>query len=731
MYTIRKMRGPWVPVLIVVLLLLLGYWTESMTFGAFAVFMAAWFWGGLAGLGAAVVAWLMYLGHGMSDRTMLLDALGLAFVAAGGHLLKRRADALALRQARIRGSLRAILHASKRVARFEDPDELLRRAPRFFEEGPARGACVLRVEGDEIRVESGDCRPEEWREPLLRASQGDEPLYLDGGGRGPYRFLVPMCDRYVLCVEPAGPLEEDERDLITAFANLVCLVRRRLQENREAEQFSRLMTALASSRSLSEASEKVIQLLLPVLGASGGLVVIFRGGRFEPLAMVGRIPAAERELLENGLPAGWGGVWRSYIQRRPLFIEDYGAFDLKVESVYEAGVQSLAFLPVSGERRARIVLVIQDDKVRSWEDEEREFLVLVARGLGLMAEQFLTRERMNALLRLEREVFDSPIELAYDRLLAYAVRLVPGGEAGSLLVRTPEDDFRYTASLGYEQEGLKKIRFSLEDVRDVWYGAGDEAWLRGEPRVFSAVEQDIAEVSYKTAPIEVIDQAGRVREIKANLCLPIVYQGEVLAVLNIESFSDPEAFDDESVEAARVFAQQAALLLHEQHYRNLLERAAHTDPLTGLPNRRAFDEEFAVMWQSAERYGYPLSVLVMDLSRFKEINDRYGHAAGDQVLVRVGRVLSEITRNGDRIFRWGGDEFAVLMPHTVLLGAVRAAERYARAIEQVCVETTCVGVNIGAAAFPEDTRDPAELIKLADARMYQAKRSGLVVEPRS
>jgi len=725
------MRDAWVSGLIVVLLFALGFWTRSLTFGAFAVFMAAWFWGAPAGLAAAVLMAGGYLLLGWGAPVSWLDAAGLLLLALGGALLKRRSDALRLRQARIRGSLRAILHASKRVARFEDPDELLRRAPRFFEDGPARGACVLRVREGEVAVEAGTCDPEAWLPHVFRAVEEGEAVYVEGGGSGPYRFLVPMCEGYVLCVEPAGALESDERELIAAFASLVCLVRRRLQENREAEQFSRLMTALASSRSLTEASEKVIQLLIPALGVSSGLVVVFRSGRFEPLAMVGRIPEAERELLENGLPAGWGGVWRSYIQRRPLFVDDYGAFDLKVASVHEAGIQSLAFVPVSGERRARIVLVVQDEKVRTWSEADRDFLVVVARGLGLMAEQFLTRERMNALLRLEREVFDSPIDLAYDRLLAYAVRLVPGGEAGSLLVRTPEDDFRYTASQGYEQEGLKKIRFSLEDVRDVWYGAGEESWRRGEPRVFSAVERDIAEVSYKTAPIEVIDQAGRVREIKANLCLPIVYQGEVLAVLNIESFSDPEAFDDESIEAARFFAQQAALLLHEQHYRNLLERAAHTDPLTGLSNRRAFDHEFRVMWQTAERYGYPLAILIMDLSRFKEVNDRFGHTAGDQILVQVGRVLDGITRNGDRVYRWGGDEFAVLMPHTNLLGAVRAAERYAHAIEQVCVKDVCVGVNIGAASLPEDTRDPAELVKLADARMYQAKRAGLIVEPRS
>ncbi len=724
------MRTSWSYGLAAVLLLALGFWTKSAAFDALAVLLTSWRWGGFVGLGVVALAAGAHLLTGQGASLNGTDAAGLALLALGGALLKRYNDALHVHHSRVRKSLRAILRASRRVARFEDPDELLRSIPDLFEDIPARSVCMLRIAGEEVAAWAGSCAPERWPPHLVRVAGEEEPVFLDGDGSGPYHFLVPMCEGYVLCIETDDPLEEDERDMISAFANLVCLVRRRLQENREAERFSRLMTALASSSSLTEAVEKVVQLLIPALGLTAGLVMAFRAGRFEPLALVGEIPEAERELLERGLPAGWGGVWRSYIERRPLFIEDYGASDLKVDSIYQAGVRSLAFVPVSGEKRARVILVVQDDKVRRWTEDEQEFLIVVARGLGLMAEQFLVRERMDALLRLEREVLGSFIDEAYETLMRYAVRLVPGAEAGSLLVRTPEGDFRYTAALGYDQKGLRKIRFSFEDVRDAWYGAGEEAWLRGEPRVFSSTVRDIAEVSYETAPVEVIDRAGRVREIEANLCLPIVYQGEVLAVLNLESFSDPEAFDEESIEAARFFAQQAALLLHEQHYRNLLEQAANADPLTGLPNRRAFEQEFTVMRQTAERYGYPMSVLIMDLNRFKEINDRYGHTAGDQVLLRVGKVLAEITRNGDRIFRWGGDEFAVLMSHTNLQGAVRAAERYARAVERVCIEDTCVGINVGAATWPDDTRDPAELIKLADARMYQAKRAGLVVAPR-
>ena len=117
----------------------------------------------------------------------------------------------------------------------------------------------------------------------------------------------------------------------------------------------------------------------------------------------------------------------------------------------------------------------------------------------------------------------------------------------------------------------------------------------------------------------------------------------------------------------------------------------------------------------------------MELRGFKQVNDRLGHAVGDLALMKVAEALQREKRNGDRIFRWGGDEFAALFPHTGKEGALKAAFRYARAIEALCFGGLCLGVNIGLAAFPEDGKTPDELLSAADSRMYQAKAQGLAV----
>ena len=702
-------------------------WPGSYSIAVMAVFLFALAWGQGAALLLSAGLLLISLWQSPEPLTNVFLAGAMGLAAWLGYELGLRVRDIEQHQRQLKSDLRAMLRAADRAGRYQDPEELLHRLPELLSDARLRKVCVFEV-GVETRLLSGDCDPGELPVDPKNVLQDDRPGYYEG--ENAHLLLLPMCERFVVAVESSAPLDDDERSLIRAFVNVVCLMRQRLEENVEARHFGRLMEAMASSDRLEEAVEKVLQLLLPMLDASSGVVMIFRMGRFEPLAMAGKMPAAEEALLLAGLPAGWGGIWKSYISYRPLFISDYGKFSLRVQEVYDAGIRSLAFVPVSGERRARIVLVVQDERVREWTEEERDFLALVARGLGLMAEQFLVRERLDALLRLEREVLGILIDEAYETLMHYAVRLVPGAEAGSLLVRTDSGNFVYAAALGYDIEELRKITYTMADMRDGWYQAGREKWEEGEPRIISTVEQDIAHMSYKTAPVEVIDQAGRVREIKANLCFPIVYQGEVLALMNLDSFSDPEAFDEESVDVSRIFAQQTALLLHEQHYRRLLERAAHTDPLTGLPNRRAFDKDYATFWSSAKRYGYPLAILIIDLSGFKEVNDRFGHAAGDQALREVARVLTSLVRNGDHVYRWGGDEFAVLLPHTTLGGAVRAAKRYAAAIEKVCLEEHCIRANLGAAAFPEDAADPEELLALADSRMYQAKASGLVVEPR-
>lgn len=154
-----------------------------------------------------------------------------------------------------------------------------------------------------------------------------------------------------------------------------------------------------------------------------------------------------------------------------------------------------------------------------------------------------------------------------------------------------------------------------------------------------------------------------------------------------------------------------------------------TDALTGLANRRTFDERLAVELARTRRYGTPLALVMMDLDHFKDMNDRFGHPAGDEVLRRVAATLEREKRLGDVVARYGGEEFAAVLPHTDAGAAQAWAERVRQLIASTQVSsdagalsvTASFGVAEAAATLLDD---PGGLVGEADRALYAAKRMG-------
>jgi diguanylate cyclase (GGDEF)-like protein len=196
-------------------------------------------------------------------------------------------------------------------------------------------------------------------------------------------------------------------------------------------------------------------------------------------------------------------------------------------------------------------------------------------------------------------------------------------------------------------------------------------------------------------------------------------------------------FADEELEARifaalRVKAAHAELRDRNQQLESMLhsvEALASTDALTGLFNRRRFSDVLKREFAVTKRYRNTLSCLMMDLDHFKQINDRYGHDAGDQVLKEVARRITGSLREVDLAARYGGEEFVVLLPHTGRVDARVVAERLLRNIRgqsfQFGSEVHTLTVSIGYAGNADVHSDRAEdLVKLADLALYEAKRAG-------
>jgi diguanylate cyclase (GGDEF)-like protein len=247
--------------------------------------------------------------------------------------------------------------------------------------------------------------------------------------------------------------------------------------------------------------------------------------------------------------------------------------------------------------------------------------------------------------------------------------------------------------------------------------------------------------------------------VVAETVVPICVQDKILGVLNLESESR-DVFVPASVLAFEAFADQVAGAIHlasvnerlgeaslqleqkthalEQANEHLagaietLHRISTQDGLTGVANRRHFDETLALEWRRAARSRSPLSLLMLDIDYFKAFNDAAGHQAGDDCLRRVAQALLEnLHRAADLVSRYGGEEFAILLPETDGDNARAVAETIRERIESMAIEHPDaplghVTVSIGLASVvpPRDGANVGEFIRCADAALYDAKRAG-------
>jgi diguanylate cyclase (GGDEF)-like protein len=166
-------------------------------------------------------------------------------------------------------------------------------------------------------------------------------------------------------------------------------------------------------------------------------------------------------------------------------------------------------------------------------------------------------------------------------------------------------------------------------------------------------------------------------------------------------------------------------LLEFKAYLDVCEEAAFTDHLTGLANRRRFERQLEREVGRMARFGHPFSLLMLDIDSFKNLNDSYGHDAGDEAIRRLSRVLREGTRGIDLAARIGGEEFAVILVETSKEGALEVAERLRAAIKALEIPMAGhITGSFGVAECPSDAQTSAGIVKAADVALYEAKRNG-------
>ncbi|MBN2232532.1 MAG: diguanylate cyclase [Deltaproteobacteria bacterium] len=217
-------------------------------------------------------------------------------------------------------------------------------------------------------------------------------------------------------------------------------------------------------------------------------------------------------------------------------------------------------------------------------------------------------------------------------------------------------------------------------------------------------------------------------DIAEALIIPVSWNGMVRA--NWQLFANrPGTFTMDDIQLFWVLTMQCEMIFHHLAAAEPARQQTYIDPLTGLFNRHYFDHQLAVEFDRSQRQHTPLSLLMLDIDNFRQLNERFSHQAGDRVLQEIGRLLRRSTRRVDIISRHAGEEFSIILPHTDHVKAYLIGERIRRATEKHLFPVNLqqpVGltVSIGIAAYPETSPTPADLVRHADAARYEAKRLG-------
>ena len=252
------------------------------------------------------------------------------------------------------------------------------------------------------------------------------------------------------------------------------------------------------------------------------------------------------------------------------------------------------------------------------------------------------------------------------------------------------------------------IRFTHRDESSAKLFPWEETIAEGTPtrgRLLGIAEESCHDKTFSVSSAPIIDEKGNSR-------------GALASFEDVSQLEKKKQELREMVDTLHASSEQ----IKKQNFE--LEVLATRDPLTGCFNRRSFLERFEKEWNSAANADHPLSAIMVDIDHFKSVNDNYGHSTGDEVLSRVAVALRETVRESDMVCRFGGEEFAVLLPHTDINDCELVAEQLRSQIQQLEFEQLSVTASLGISSRSESPKDPQDLLDQADRCLYVAKRNG-------
>ena len=589
----------------------------------------------------------------------------------------------------------------------------------------------------------GRCRPPRWRrsQPLFAVDYRNDPR-----GEG-VRAAVVQEGFDTLCTAPLmdgthllGLLNvyhdrphhwtPDELDTIGALATQASVAIQAAQDFErmatwaaQLQSIQQLGTRLSRLSSVAEIGQSIATELRQLIDYHNARVYRLVGDDLIPVAMQGQVGEYVDETPDQLRVAMGEGITGWVAEHRVAQNLGDAAADPRADTIpgtEEDLDESMLLAPMVFDDQVLGVLVLSKLGLNKFTDDDLRLLVIYASFAGQAMANADTTERLREqTLALEQQL------RGQRELLQITESILTTLDARGVLESITDRLGRLIVCDNVAIEVVDPSSGLLTPLtaRGIHAAYYLESWEPGETGVatwvvehnepvFITDERNDPRVNHFRDDIESIESIDG-----SLIVVPLRGRGGAIGVLTIERLGIGNIFSAEEFELVQLFAAQVSIALQNAEVFQAVEIRARTDDLTGLFNHGTFQE-----WlERSVRDGQPFSLIMLDLDDFRNVNNDLGHQAGDELLRRIAESLVQAGRDSDLIFRYGGDEFTILLPNTDEAGALQVAER-----SRIAVAATdgTVTASVGVATFPKDGESVTEILLAADRACYVAKRGG-------
>ncbi|CAN5851372.1 hypothetical protein BH20ACI4_BH20ACI4_12890 [soil metagenome] len=427
------------------------------------------------------------------------------------------------------------------------------------------------------------------------------------------------------------------------------------------------------------------------------------------LEVISTFGGLQNEQFQISLPADDRRVIEAFRRETSLELRE------KNPSDGEGKRRSIQLFPVAVGEQVRAALVVADDIT---DENKKHHVSKFCQSIATELEILRLRDEIErgswmttAVTKLNESLTEIDAEDFWTRLLQIAVELMQA-ERGSILVFDEKQNSLTTKSaIGVRADFIKSESETLGER------VARPVLQKGKPLLAGNIQA----IGLAPAPTDYQYKSA------SFICYPMNIGGRKIGVLNIADKADGNAYSEFDLELLHSIIPQFAVLIDRAVLKNKageFEQLSVTDGLTGLLNRRYLEERLTEETNRSNRYGYPMSLMMIDVDEFKSYNDRFGHPEGDHALQIIAHGLKDTLRGADVAVRYGGEEFSILLPQTTSEEAHTIAERIRQKIETTQFPHRKVTISIGIASCSHIVCTPAEVIKAADKALYEAKHQG-------